>query len=147
MVKERVVYFVIGVVVTLSLLMLSGVPPQLESSDGGGTYRVFAEFSDVGTLKPGARVALAGVTVGEVTSVELDTETYRARVAMELRHEVDNIAIDSSAVIRTAGLMGRHYIEISPGGHPDSISDNDYIEDTQSAISIESLILRRITGR
>ena len=147
MVKERVVYFVIGVVVTLSLLMLSGVPPQLESSDGGGTYRVFAEFSDVGTLKPGARVALAGVTVGEVTSVELDTETYRARVAMELRHDVDNIAIDSSAVIRTAGLMGRHYIEISPGGHPDSISDNDYIEDTQSAISIESLILRRITGR
>ena len=147
MVKERVVYFVIGVVVTLSLLMLSGVPPQLESSDGGGTYRVFAEFSDVGTLEPGARVALAGVTVGEVTSVELDTETYRARVAMELRHDVDNIAIDSSAVIRTAGLMGRHYIEISPGGHPDSISDNDYIEDTQSAISIESLILRRITGR
>ena len=144
--KERVVYFVIGVVVTLSLLMLSGVSPQLESS-GGGTYRVFAEFSDVGTLKPGARVAMAGVTVGEVASVELDTKTYRARVAMELRQDVDNIAVDSSAVMRTAGLVGRHYIEISPGGHPDSISDNDYIEDTQSAISIESLILRRITGR
>lgn len=146
MVKERLVFFVLGVVVTLSMLLLSGVFPETESADGSGTYHVFAEFSDVGTLKPGARVAMAGVTVGEVTRVELDTDTYRARVAMELRENVDNIAIDSSAVIRTAGLMGEHYIEISPGGHPDTISDNDYIEDTQSAISIEALVLRRITG-
>lgn len=146
MVKERLVFFVIGVVVTLSMLLLSGVFPELESNDSGGTYQVFAEFSDVGTLKPGARVAMAGVTIGKVTRVELDTDTYQARVAMELREDVDNIALDSSAVIRAAGLMGDHYIEISPGGHPDSVSDNDYIEDTQSAISIEALILRRITG-
>ena len=146
MVKERLVFFVIGVVVTLSMLLLSGVFPELESNDSGGTYQVFAEFSDVGTLKPGARVAMAGVTIGKVTRVELDTDTYQARVAMELREDVDNIALDSSAVIRAAGLMGYHYIEISPGGHPDSVSDNDYIEDTQSAISIEALILRRITG-
>ena len=146
MVKERLVFFVLGVVVTLSMLLLSGVFPETESADSGGTYQVFAEFSDIGTLKPGARVAMAGVTVGEVTRVELDTDTYRARVAMELRGGVDNIAIDSSAVIRTAGLMGEHYIEISPGGHPDTISDNDYIEDTQSAISIKALVLRRITG-
>jgi len=146
LVKERLVFFVIGVVVTLSMLLLSGVFPELESNDSGGTYQVFAEFSDVGTLKPGARVAMAGVTIGKVTRVELDTDTYQARVAMELREDVDNIALDSSAVIRAAGLMGDHYIEISPGGHPDSVSDNDYIEDTQSAISIEALILRRITG-
>ncbi|WP_166645993.1 outer membrane lipid asymmetry maintenance protein MlaD [Halospina denitrificans] len=144
--KERLVFFVLGVVVTLSLLLLSGVFPEMESADSGGTYQVFAEFSDVGTLKPGSRVAMAGVTIGKVTRVELDTDSYRARVAMEVREDVDRIAIDSSAVIRTAGLMGEHYIEISPGGHPDSISDNDYIEDTQSAISIEALILRRITG-
>lgn len=144
--KERLVFFVIGVVVTLSMLLLSGVIPELEDPDSGGTYQVFAEFTDVGTLKPGARVAMAGVTVGEVARVELDTDSYRARVTLEIRDEVDNIAMDSSAVIRTAGLVGDHYIEISPGGHPDSLSDNDYIEDTQSAISIEALILRRITG-
>ena len=147
LVRERLAFFVLGVVVTLSMLLLSGVAPELDDAEDGGTYRVFAEFTDVGTLEPGARVAMAGVTVGEVTDVELDTDTFRARVTMELDSDVDNIAMDSSAVIRTAGLMGRHYIEISPGGHPDSISDNDYIEDTQSAISIESLILRRITGR
>lgn len=144
--KERLVFFVIGVVVTLSMLLLSGVIPELEDPDSGGTYQVFAEFTDVGTLKPGARVAMAGVTVGEVARVELDTDSYRARVTLEIRDEVDNIAMDSSGVIRTAGLVGDHYIEISPGGHPDSLSDNDYIEDTQSAISIEALILRRITG-
>jgi len=113
LVKERLVFFVIGVVVTLSMLLLSGVFPELESNDSGGTYQVFAEFSDVGTLKPGARVAMAGVTIGKVTRVELDTDTYQARVAMELREDVDNIALDSSAVIRAAGLMGDHYIEIS----------------------------------
>lgn len=146
MLKERVLFFVIGVVVSLSVLLLSGVLPDLEEPGDGGRYRVFAEFSDVGTLEPGARVAMAGVTVGRVTGVELDTDSYRARVTLEIREEVDDIAMDSTAVIRNAGLMGEHYLEISPGGHPDSLSDNDYIEDTQSAISIDSLILRRITG-
>lgn len=145
--KQRFIFFALGAMVTLGGVLAAGTLFDPEQGSAPGTYRLFAEFSDAGTLRPGSRVAMAGVTIGEVASVELDPDSYRARVAMDIHDDVDELAIDSTAVILTAGLVGPHYIDISPGGHPDSLSENDYIEDTQSAISIETLILRRITGR
>ncbi|PAU78707.1 outer membrane lipid asymmetry maintenance protein MlaD [Halovibrio salipaludis] len=144
---QRLVFFALGSVATLALLLVTGwlAPPGgSERADAGGHYTLYAEFADAGTLKPGARVALAGVTVGEVADVQLNARGYRAKVRMRIDQSLDHLAIDSVAIIMTAGLVGEQYIEISPGGHPETLSDNDYIEDTQSAMSIETLIRRRI---
>jgi phospholipid/cholesterol/gamma-HCH transport system substrate-binding protein len=144
---QRLVFFALGSVATLALLLVTGwlAPPGgSERADTGGHYTLYAEFADAGTLKPGARVALAGVTVGEVADVQLNARGYRAKVRMRIDQSLDHLAIDSVAIIMTAGLLGEQYIEISPGGHPETLSDNDYIEDTQSAMSIETLIRRRI---
>ncbi|MFW6346808.1 MAG: MlaD family protein, partial [Halomonas sp.] len=48
------------------------------------TFRLEANFSNIGGLKPRARVTMAGVTVGRVAAIELDTEWYDARVVLEL---------------------------------------------------------------
>jgi len=147
--KQRLLFFGLGVVLTLAAVLVGGAvlePDATGAGDPVDSYRVHAEFTNVGSLKAGSRVAMAGGTIGRVTSVRFDTDNYRAHVTMAIRNNVDNIAVDSTAMIMTAGLLGRHYVEISPGGHPDSISENDYIEDTQSAISLERLILRRISG-
>ncbi|MYL25510.1 MCE family protein [Halomonas sp. 22501_18_FS] len=144
---QRLVFFALGSVATLALLLATGwlAPPGgSERADNGEHYTLYAEFADAGTLKPGARVALAGVTVGEVADVQLNARGYRAKVRMRIDQSLDHLAIDSVAIIMTAGLLGEQYIEISPGGHPETLSDNDYIEDTQSAMSIETLIRRRI---
>lgn len=144
---QRLVFFALGSVATLALLLATGwlAPPGgSERADNGGHYTLYAEFADAGTLKPGARVALAGVTVGEVADVQLNARGYRAKVRMRIDQSLDHLAIDSVAIIMTAGLLGEQYIEISPGGHPETLSDNDYIEDTQSAMRIETLIRRRI---
>ncbi|WP_225741753.1 outer membrane lipid asymmetry maintenance protein MlaD [Halospina sp. K52047b] len=144
---QRLVFFALGSVATLALLLVTGwlAPPGgSERADNGGHYTLYAEFADAGTLKPGARVALAGVTVGEVADVQLNARGYRAKVRMRIDQSLDHLAIDSVAIIMTAGLLGEQYIEISPGGHPETLSDNDYIEDTQSAMRIETLIRRRI---
>ncbi|MEQ6884352.1 outer membrane lipid asymmetry maintenance protein MlaD [Salicola sp. Rm-C-2C1-2] len=144
---QRLVFFALGSVATLALLLLTGglTPPgNVEKADAGDHYTLYAEFADAGTLVPGARVAVAGVTVGEVVDVELNARSYRAKVQMRIQESLDNLAMDSVAIIMTAGLLGEQYIEISPGGHPETLSDNDYIEDTQSAMSIETLIRRRI---
>ncbi|WP_077530644.1 outer membrane lipid asymmetry maintenance protein MlaD [Vreelandella utahensis] len=146
---QRLVFFALGSGATLALLLVTGwLAPSggNEQADAGGHYTLYAEFADAGTLERGARVALAGVTIGEVADVQLDARGYRAKVRMRIEESVDNLAIDSVAIIMTAGLLGEQYVEISPGGHPETLSDNDYIEDTQSAMSIETLIRRRIAS-
>lgn len=144
---QRLVFFTLGSVATLVVLMMAGwqVPPEGSAGpDTDGHYTLYAEFADAGTLTSGARVAVAGVTVGEVTDVQLDARGYRAKVRMRIEDSLDNLGIDSVAIIMTAGLVGEHYVEISPGGHPETLADNDYIEDTQSAINVETLIRRRM---
>ena len=44
------------------------------------TFRLEANFANIGGLKPRARVTMAGVTVGRVEAIELDREWYDARV-------------------------------------------------------------------
>lgn len=144
---QRLVFFALGSVATLALLLITGwLAPSGDSepTGAGDHYTLYAEFADVGTLEPGARVAVAGVTVGEVTGVQLNARGYRARVRMRIEKRRDNLASDSVAIIMTAGLVGEQYIEISPGGHPETLSDNDYIEETQSAMNLGTLIRRRI---
>ena len=144
---QRLVFLALGSGGTLALLLVTGwltVPGGNEPVDPVGYYTLYAEFADVGTLETGARVAVAGVTVGEVTSVQLNARGYRARVRMRIEDRLDNLAIDSVAIIMTAGILGEQYIEISPGGHPEVLSDGDYIEETQSAMNIGTLIRRRI---
>lgn len=147
--KQRLICFGLGVTLTLMGVLVADAvfkPGLTTAVEPQNSYRIYAEFNNVGTLTTGSRVAMAGVTIGRVTRVTLDNDSYRAHITMAIRNNVDNIAVDSTAVIMTAGLLGRHYIEISPGGHPESVSNNGYIEDTQSAISLERLILRRISG-
>ena len=104
------------------------------------TYHVYAMFDNTGALKKRAKVAMAGVIIGKVTNVELETHTYMARVEMEIDSSVNNIPIDSTAAIVTAGLLGEKYIGISIGGDEQFLKDGERIEDTQSALILEDLI-------
>ncbi|TVP57372.1 MAG: outer membrane lipid asymmetry maintenance protein MlaD [Halomonadaceae bacterium] len=117
---------------------------QLNS--GQTYYQVYAEFHDVGGLQAGARVSLSGVTVGKVTDVALDSGRYRATVTLEIARDIDHIAMDSMAIIRTAGLVGERYVDISPGGDPDSMAEGDYFYETQSALHLEQFIGRFVAG-
>lgn len=104
------------------------------------TYRVYAMFDNTGALKKRAKVAMAGVVVGKVTNVEFDRDSYMGRVEMEIDSAVDNIPLDSSAAIVTAGLLGEKFVGISVGGDSEFLKDGERIEDTQSALILEDLI-------
>ena len=90
-------------------LQVSGLSPISAES----TYTIYANFNDTGGLTPRGRVSMAGVTVGTIESISLNKETFQARVEMSIHSDVDNIPSDSSAVIRTSGLLGEQYIDIS----------------------------------
>lgn len=131
---------------TALLAMTLARAGSFTAQPGGSFYQVYAEFHDVGGLEVGARVSLSGVTVGKVTGVSLDSDRYRATVTMDIARDVDHIALDSMAIVRTAGLMGARYLDISPGGDPDSMTDGDYFYETQSALHLEQFIGRFIAG-
>ncbi|APX93654.1 outer membrane lipid asymmetry maintenance protein MlaD [Halomonas sp. 1513] len=113
----------------------------------GNTFTLEANFSNIGGLKPRAQVTMAGVTVGRVSSIELDTDWYDARVVMELDGKLeDRLSRDTTAAILTSGLLGEQYVGLSVGGDPDTLADGDTIRDTQSALVLEELIQQFVSN-
>ncbi|KEF31598.1 MAG: outer membrane lipid asymmetry maintenance protein MlaD [Gammaproteobacteria bacterium] len=137
-------FMIAGLAALLVLaLQVSGLSPSSAES----TYTVYADFNDTGGLTPRGRVSMAGVTVGTIESIALNKETFQARVTMSIRSDVDNIPADSSAVIRTSGLLGEQYIDISIGGDMESLQAGDSFYSTQSAMNLERLISNFASGR
>ncbi|WP_280546676.1 MULTISPECIES: outer membrane lipid asymmetry maintenance protein MlaD [unclassified Halomonas] len=124
-------------------LRVSGLSLALPSE----TFRLEANFANIGGLKPRARVTMAGVTVGRVEAIELDTDWYDARVVMELDGQLEGqLPEDSTAAILTAGLLGEQYIGLSVGGAPETLADGDTLRDTQSALVLEELIQQFVSS-
>lgn len=130
----------------LALVVLAVKVSGLSPGSGGETYELNAYFDNTGALKPRSRISMAGVTIGKVKSIELDKVTYMARVVMDIDQQIDNIPIDSTASIVTAGLLGEQYISISIGGDEAFLRDGERFEDTQSALIIEELIGKFLLG-
>lgn len=123
-----------------ALFFLATQTTNLNTLQQGPTYKVTASFNNVGGLKQGAPVALAGVTVGRVSNITLDPKTLEAVVTLQIMKRYDEIPTDSSASIQTRGLLGDQYIGITPGGSLKSLKNGDTIHFTQSAIVLENLI-------
>ena len=131
----------------LGLVFLGLRVSGLSLSVPSDTFRLEANFANIGGLKPRARVTMAGVTVGRVEAIDLDTEWYDARVVMELDAELEGqLPEDSTAAILTAGLLGEQYIGLSVGGAPETLADGDTVRDTQSALVLEELIQQFVTS-
>ena len=111
---------------------------------GGGGYEVYALFSNSGGLKAGSSVKVAGVEVGRVRSIAL--EDYQARIVMNIPEEV-KIQEDAIASIKTKGLIGEKYIEITPGGSEDLLKPGGRIRETQPAVDFEQLISNYVFGK
>ncbi|WP_111414277.1 outer membrane lipid asymmetry maintenance protein MlaD [Billgrantia lactosivorans] len=111
------------------------------------TFRLEANFANIGSLKPRSRVTMSGVTVGRVTAIDLDTEWYDARVTLELDAELEGrLPRDTTASVLTSGLLGEQYIGLSVGGDPEMLDDGDTIRDTQSAVVLEELIQQFVSS-
>ena len=137
-------FMVAGMAALLFLaLQVSGLTPKSTES----SYTLYANFNDAGGLTRRAKVSMAGVTIGNIQDISLNRETFQARVAISVNASVDNIPADSAAVIRTSGLLGEQYIDVSVGGDVVSLSDGDTFYTTQSAMNLERLISNFASGQ
>ncbi len=108
-------------------------------------YVLYADFAKAGGIKPGSSVEIAGVEVGRVKSIVLDKD-YQALVGLEIEKRV-KIQDDAIASIRTKGLIGERYVEITPGASEKTLAAGDKIRETESAIDVEDLISKYAFGK
>jgi phospholipid/cholesterol/gamma-HCH transport system substrate-binding protein len=134
------VFLVIGI---FSLVFISVKLGRLEVLGSGG-YVLYAKFEDAGGIKAGADVDIAGVTIGRVDSVTLNN--YQALLEFTINPNI-KIQEDSIASIRTKGLIGEKFVEISPGASDKILRNGGRIRETESAIDIEELISKYVFGK
>ncbi|MBE0493577.1 MAG: outer membrane lipid asymmetry maintenance protein MlaD [Thiomicrospira sp.] len=106
------------------------------------SYQLEALFSNVGGLTVRAPVKVSGVTIGRVAKISIDPISYRAKVAMDIYNDYNDLPMDSSASILTSGLLGSQYVGVEIGGDEEVLADGARFNYTQSALVLESLIGR-----
>jgi phospholipid/cholesterol/gamma-HCH transport system substrate-binding protein len=102
-------------------------------------YEISADFLKVGGLERGSDVRMSGIPIGTVTSEDLDTKTFLARVTMTI---VGNVKLpsDTEASIVSDGLLGSKYVNLVPGHASGQIAPGGKIAKTRDFQSLEDLV-------
>lgn len=148
--KKNVIEMWVGVFVTLGIAALVFLSFQVAGAKGGSmdpsqSYVIYADFDDIGGLKVKAPVKASGVVVGRVSSIGLEPENYRARVTMQIANGF-KFSEDTTAQILTSGILGEQYVGLLQGGAMEDIQDGGQITNTVSAMVLENLIGKFMTG-
>ncbi|MCC6870504.1 MAG: outer membrane lipid asymmetry maintenance protein MlaD [Burkholderiales bacterium] len=140
--KRTTIDLWVGIFVTIgfaAIVFLALKVGNLASLETRPSYRLDAEFDNIGGLKLRAPVKAAGVIVGRVETIRLDPKNYEAVVTMRIDKGYE-FSKDTIASILTSGLLGEVYIGLDAGGAPTMLADGGRIGKTQSAIVLEKLI-------
>ena len=121
------------------LILALKVGNMASLSIGDDTYTIYANFDNIGGLKPRAPVKSAGVVVGRVAGIGFDNNKFNARVALSLDKKFQ-FPKDTTASILTSGLLGEQYIGLDAGGDSANLAEGDTLKLTQSAVVLEKLI-------
>lgn len=107
------IFVAVGFVVFIFLVFNMG--------GGGGifasNYTLYAKFPEVKGLHPGSEISLSGLRIGVVKDITVSTDGTKQLITefSISRKMKSQIRQDSNAMIRTQGMLGDKYIEISIG--------------------------------
>lgn len=139
----------VGVFVLLGLICVAYMTIKLGKMEvfASKGFELVANFNSVSGLRVGADVEMSGVPVGRVASIALDDDLSRrqARVVLILDRDLQ-LPADTIASVKTSGLIGDKYVNLTAGGSRDILASGDTLEETESAVDIESLISKYALG-
>ena len=138
--QARVGLLVLGALVVLMAgLFLIGEQNRIFTKKN----RYFITVESAGGLNEGNPVRLNGVNVGLVEKITLPAEVERknltVRISIERQYEA-RIRADSQARIRTLGLLGDKYIEVTSGSPSAPIIPPEGTIPTAAATDVDKLI-------
>jgi len=144
--KRAETEFLVGIFIIAGILCLGYLSTKYAKMEvvGDDGYQLVAVFPNIGGLKNGALVEIAGVKIGRVRDISLDN--YRARTVLTINSNVQ-IQDDSIARIKTKGLLGEKFVDIVPGGSDNILQKGDKIQETQPPVDIEELISKFVFGK
>jgi phospholipid/cholesterol/gamma-HCH transport system substrate-binding protein len=146
--KNNVTDAVVGIFLVIGFIAMGWLALQLGEVPwltGGRTYMLNAEFGNISGLKEGADIQIAGVKVGTVRNLDLNEYAY-ALVSMQLDRGVQ-VPVDSIASVKSKGIIGDKFIQITMGGDEQVFQEGDTLTDTESALDLESLISKFAFGQ
>ncbi|EEZ00912.1 uncharacterized ABC transporter, periplasmic component YrbD [Vibrio sp. RC586] len=133
-------FVIAGICAILVMIFQVADVKGLGSSD---TYRLTAEFDNIGSLKVRSPVKVGGVVVGRVESITLNPKSLLPTVTLAIDSQYNQFSENSSLQILTSGLIGEQYLSLVPGfvfEDETMLKEGDRIEDTKSALVLEDLI-------
>jgi phospholipid/cholesterol/gamma-HCH transport system substrate-binding protein len=136
--------FWVGIFIAGTLLILAGGVFLIGRTEFlfSSRYRLKAEFSNVVGLVRGAEVRIGGVRQGTVGDIVLPKRPGdKVIVAVDLKSTTQNIIKrDSTAAIKSEGLLGNKYVEVSFGSNDaEKLKDGDTIA-SEPPLDISDLI-------
>lgn len=145
--KKSSIELVVGVFVLIGLICVAYLTIKLGKMEwlGENHYLLNARFDSVSGLRAGAGIEMAGVKIGQVDSISLDTEDMQALVQLKIQNGI-KLCDDVIVSVKTAGLIGDKYINITPGGSEEMLKPGDTIIETVSVLDIEELISKYVFG-
>jgi len=145
--KRESIETAVGVFVLIGLACVGYLTIKLGKVGwiGDHYYVLYARFQSVSGLKAGADIEMAGVRVGEIDSISLDSERLVAVVGLKIRKGLV-VSDDVIASVKTAGLIGDKFLKLTPGGSEKILKPGDWITETESAVDLEELIGKYVFG-
>lgn len=141
--QSRLLEIVVGMFLCLgvaAILLLTFQVSDLKRGSEKDSYKIVANFENIGGLKVGSSVNMSGVRIGRVTDISIDKYTFEAAVTMAIENSRNDLPKDSSASILTAGLLGENYVGIEAGGDTRTLKEGDKLLFAESALVLEQVI-------
>ncbi|KQY60136.1 ABC transporter substrate-binding protein [Aeromicrobium sp. Root495] len=101
----------VGIAIIAALMLAAFRADSLPIIGAGDTYH--AEFAEIGALKAGNEVRVAGVPIGKVKKIELDGN--KVKVTFKIDKGTD-LGPDTSAFIGIRTLLGAEFLALRPSG-------------------------------
>ena len=148
--KRLTIDFLCGIFILIGICAITFLALRVAATSNlnGGrvrTYTVYADFTNIGSLRVNAPVKVSGFVVGSINNITLDQKTYQAIVTMDLNSDY-KFTTDTSAKILTTGLLGEQYIALQSGSDNNYLQNGSTITITSSAMILENLIGKFMTN-
>jgi len=128
--KKYSTHIKLGIFVTFGFILFAAAVYFISAKQQffSKTFRISAIFGDVSGLQAGNNVRFAGVTVGLIASIKIESDTT-VRVDMLINEDARRfMKKDAVASIGSEGLMGNKIVIVTPGtASQPEIEEHDFV--------------------